>query len=244
MESPPSRGQPLQGPSAESQEVRAYAAVLRDRQRGSGEKRKGERTRDGLKLAAIEALDRTGYHKLTVADICKRAGASHAAFYLYFKDKNDITRQVLTEFMDEVFAQASSDERGATPYESMYQTNLLWLRATKANAGLMRCVLQFSDDTQQFKEFREITDSKWFQHVASSIAKRWLREGIDEKILLLRVYALGSMMDEFIRRMLVSKDPYLRTLLDDAAPTEEAQANFLTTLWYRSLFGADVPTRK
>jgi TetR/AcrR family transcriptional repressor of nem operon len=235
---PPASRAPLR---PEDTHARPYADVLRERQREGVEKRKGERTRDSLKLAAVEALDRAGYHKLTVAAICKRAGASHAAFYLYFKDKNDITHQVLTEFMDEVIAQARFGDRGATAYDSIYHTNLLWLRTTKANAGLVRCVLQLSDDTQQFKEFREMTDSRWFAHVARGIARRWLGDRMDERTLLLRVYALGSMMDEFIRRMLVSRDPYLQTLVDDAAPTEEALAEFLTTLWYRSLFGVDAP---
>jgi AcrR family transcriptional regulator len=216
--------------------VRPFGDVLRERQLEGGEKRKGERTRDSLKLAAIEALENSGYHKLTVADICRRAGASHAAFYLYFRDKNEITHQVLTEFMEEIFAQARSGERGETAYESIYHTNLVWLRAARANGGLMRCVLQLSDDMPQFKEFRESTDSHWFAHVSRSIARRWLGNQIDEKTLLLKVYALGGMMDEFIRRILVG-DPHLQRLVDDAAPTEESLTHFLTTLWYRSLFG-------
>jgi AcrR family transcriptional regulator len=241
----PERSRASLGPAASTPRpscnllVRPFGDVLKQRQLEAGEKRKGERTRDNLKLAAIEALERTGYHKLTVADICTRAGASHAAFYLYFKDKNDITHQVLSEFMEEIFAQARSSDRGDSAFDSIYSTNLLWLRAAKANAGLMRCVLQLSDDTQQFKEFRESTDARWFAHVSRSIAKRWLGNQIDEKALLLTVYALGSMTDEFIRRILVSGDPHLQELVNDAAPTEEALAHFLTTLWFRALFGAD-----
>jgi hypothetical protein len=52
------------------------------------------------------------------------------------------------------------------------------------------------------------------------------------------------MMDEFIRRMLISRDLYLRSLVDEAAPTEGVLADFLTTLWYRSLFGDDAPAAR
>ncbi len=231
-------------PTGDGASIVPYARLLRERQREPGKKRKGERTRDSLKLAAVEVLSRVGYHDLRVSDICDRAGASHAAFYLYFRHKKDITRQILTEFLDEVFVQARSIHRRDTPFEAFYHTNLAWIRATRANAGLARCILQLNDDTPDFKKLNEHNGYQHFLRVARTIAKRFLRAEVDEKVLLLTVYALGSMMDDLSRRLLVSRDPHLRKLVDSVTPTDESLAEFLTMLWYRGLFGTDAHAAK
>ncbi len=192
-----------------------------------------------MKLAAVEVLGQRGYHDLRVSDIYDRAGASHAAFYLYFKDKNDITRHILTEFLDDVFVQARSGHLGDTAFEAFYQTNLAWIQATRANAGLVRCILQLSDETPVFKKLNELNGYEWFVHVAKTIAKRFLPAKVDEQVLLLEIYALGSMMDDLIRRLLVARDPRLQKLVDHVTPTDESLAEFLTMLWYWVLFGAD-----
>ena len=58
-----------------------FATTLRRRQKNSGIRRKGERTRDRLKIAALQVLEERGYLKLRVSDVCKRARVSAAAFY-------------------------------------------------------------------------------------------------------------------------------------------------------------------
>jgi len=226
--------------AGESLPVFSFEAVLRQKQLSGEKKRKGERTRDSLKLGAVQALGEMGYHNLRVSDVCDRAGASHAAFYLYFKDKNDITQQVLTDFVDTIAAWGRSGQRGLTVYESCYHTNLAWIRATRANAGLVRCILQLSDDTPEFKKFNDHNGYEWFAHVARTIAKRFLRDPVDERVLLLTVYALGSMMDDLTRRLLVTRDPNLQKLVDGVTPSDEALAEFLSMLWCRALFGTDV----
>lgn len=233
------------GKLAEAPAASRFGDILRTQQQEEGAKRKGERTRDRLKLAAVEVLGEVGYRRLRVSDICERAEISPAAFYLYFKNKKEITVEVLTEFLDALSKSARTPEgQTLSIYEAIYHTNMSWITAVRANAGLMRCLLQLSDETPEFKRLNERSGHEWFAHVTRGLLRRLPEAQIDENAVLLAVYALGGMMDEISRRLLVARDPQLKTLVSEAAPTDAAFAEFLSILWYRALFCAEPPEAK
>ena len=227
---------PGRGPNPST---RRFVEVLRQAQRDEGEKRKGERTRDRLKIAAIQVLEQRGYLNMRVSDICKRAGVSAAVFYLYFKNKRDITVEVLTEFLDSLFAYSGAGDASRSVFEAMCEANLMWLNSVRTNAGLMRCLLQLSDNEADFKELSEQKNYEWFQRVTYALTKRFPHSQVDERSLLLVVYALGGMMDELCRKLLVARDVQLQSLVNDTAPTDEALAELLSVMWYRALFARD-----
>lgn len=57
--------------------------------------KKSEITRKKLIDAAIEVFGEKGYSKARITDITKRVGLTHAAFYAYFKDKDDLVRSLI-----------------------------------------------------------------------------------------------------------------------------------------------------
>ena len=57
--------------------------------------KKSEITRRKLIDAAIEVFGEKGYSKARITDITKRVGLTHAAFYAYFKDKDDLVRSLI-----------------------------------------------------------------------------------------------------------------------------------------------------
>jgi hypothetical protein len=61
--------------------------------------RKGDRTRVRLRIACARLLEQRGYHTMRVADITEEAGVAEGLFYTYFKDKLEITLQVLTTML-------------------------------------------------------------------------------------------------------------------------------------------------
>lgn len=65
-------------------------------------KRKGEVSKEKI-LAAAEYLFATnGYHGTTVSQIVKEAGLTQAAFYLYFKSKEEILNEIFFHFEKEL----------------------------------------------------------------------------------------------------------------------------------------------
>lgn len=82
-------------PAPQAARALPFAEILRRRHKQAGARRKGERTRDRLKVATVQVLEERGYLRLRVTDICKRARVSPAAFYPYFKQREQITVEVL-----------------------------------------------------------------------------------------------------------------------------------------------------
>jgi len=234
-----SRTTPATDQSTETSSALPFAHTLRSRQREAGARRKGERTRDRLKVATVQVLEERGYLRLRVTDICRRARVSPAAFYLYFKNKEEVTVEVLSEFLHDTFKLGSSHGRSRSLFEAIYEANLAWVASVRANPGLMRCVLQLGDTVAEFKQLAERVNHEWFELVTRRLVARFPGAAVDERVLLLAVHALGGMMDEFSRKVLVAREERLQPMVEATVPSDEALAEFLSVLWYRALFAAE-----
>ena len=62
----------------------------------------GKATLGRLLEAAIDVLDRRGYHAARVDDIVDAAGTSHGTFYLYFSSKEDLFRALVADVTGEM----------------------------------------------------------------------------------------------------------------------------------------------
>jgi AcrR family transcriptional regulator len=86
----------------------------------------GKKTMRKLLDAAMTVLEKRGYHAARVDDIVKVARTSHGTFYLYFANKEDLFRALLTDVAEEVAALA--DTLGPIgPDEAGYRELRGWL---------------------------------------------------------------------------------------------------------------------
>lgn len=218
-----------------------YTAYLDQRVKREGPKRKGERTRDRLKIATSELLNETSFQELRITDICDRAEVAPGTFYLYYENKQILTIEILSEYV-EMWTELSSstaaelDSEGDL-FEAIYHTNLSYIQMAKANPGLTRCVMQMSDLEPEFAAFVHSVSSKVYARTVAAIAKRTRLPS--SPLLLLTVNSLGSMMDDIVRRLFVMNDPYLTSCITDMKMSTEDLAKHLTMIWYRSIFGED-----
>lgn len=210
------------------------------RQKQAAPQRKGEITRDRIRLAAVDLLNELGYRDLKVSDICRRARVTTPVLYLYFDGKEALAQDVLREFLAE-FSVSTQGETGRTPYQAIYDANLRWLKSARANAGLMRCLLELSDETPEFARLFASASNDWYLRIAQSVVHRFPAAAADEAQIHLLVQALGGMMDEFSRRLFASRDANLAALVRKVAPQDEALAGLLTGIWYRALYATDPP---
>jgi TetR/AcrR family transcriptional regulator, transcriptional repressor for nem operon len=215
----------------------SYTAWLAHKMTAAPKRLKGERTRETLKLATAQALENAPYSAVTVVDICARAGVSNGTFYLYFKDLEMAALEVLTDFLAEPLV--SPPYRAATPFESILQSNLAWIAAMKANAGLFRCVLQVADSVPQIAELASTVNRRWYERVVERLSGGLPYRSGERAALLLAVYGLGAMMDELGRKLVTSPDARFRTLVAEVAPDDAALAELLSLIWYRAIFGCD-----
>ena len=218
-----------------------YPKYLNQRMQSEGPKRKGERTRDRLKIATAELLNRTTYQELRITDICKQAKIAPGTFYLYFDNKLPLTIEILSEFVELWFSSAhqlkGSDQRGKDSFDSIFRTNLAYIQVVRANPGLFRCVLEMSNIEPEFASFLQRTSAAVYDKGVTAFSQK---EGVSptEK-LRFSIHALGSMIDDTLRRLIVMKDPYLIACVESMDLSDEDLARALSTLWYRGLFGHD-----
>ncbi len=180
---------------------------------------------------------------MKVADVCERAGITPPVLYLYFDNKLALTTDVLKEFLHR-FITAAADGSGLTAYRTIYQANLRWVTLARANAGLMRCLLELSDDEPSFARLFSTASDDWYRRIADSVVRRFPAAGRERPAIELAVHALGGMIDELTRKLFADRTSAVPTLVATVAPTDDALAHFLSVLWYRALYGADPPTNE
>jgi len=215
-----------------------FADYLQRKIDSSVRRRKGERTRDQLKLGAVKALDAMGYHAMRISDICSAAGVAAATFYIYFENKEEITRLVLSEYLDASMDLMAVSSQQRTPYETILETNLRWLEVVEANAGLMRCILQLGDEVEEFRDLAHNSNRQWYERVARSILRDHPNASVPFEVALFASYALGSMMDELARKLVIHPDPAFVSLTRMIAPSRDVLAEILTVMWHHVLYGA------
>lgn len=200
-------------------------------------KRKGERTRERIKLAAAEVLEREGFHAMRVSDITRQAASSDGSFYVYFKDKKEVALTVLQEFLTgmQLIGVREGDD-ASDPYNLIQHANHNWITAVRANAGLMRSVFQLSDEDQEFGALVNSTNRRWYQRVANSVVRNYPQGAADPSAALFAAWALGGMMDELMRRLVVYPDADFVEFLEKAAADDEALASALSVIWMRVLY--------
>ncbi|GAA0313196.1 hypothetical protein GCM10009087_24230 [Sphingomonas oligophenolica] len=200
--------------------------------------KKGDRTRARLRIACARLLEQHGYHAMRVSDITTEAGVAEGLFYTYFTDKLEITLQVLTSMLDDVFSKQSlafepdAWHSGDHLYDAVFRANVKWILISRANAGLMRCVLQVSDQEPEFSKLFQQINGAWYERVATAVVRH--RPG--RKPALLFTLLLGAMMDEIVRRLIVYPDPALYKVLEELGGDDELVAHASTLVWLRVMY--------
>jgi AcrR family transcriptional regulator len=185
-------------------------------------------------------LEERGYHGLRVTDVNEKAEVSNALFYLYFKNKDEITAEVMTGFLEVLYARSEDAPKPQSIEESMFRANYDYLRQYVANPGLMRCLMQFGDESEDFRRVWREADRRW----AERVVKRLLREPElakrDVNELFAEVSALGMMVDAFLRSVYVEKEPTTAGYAKAIAPDVVSLSLFLTRLWVRAIYGREM----
>ena len=215
----------------------SFAEFLETRLDDPG-KRKGERTRDRLKAATTRLLERAGYRDLRVTDINEEAGVSNALFYVYFQNKDVITREVLTDFLAYLETFRSRDSKSKSTEEGIYIGNLRYTQMFKANAGLMRCLFQFSDEFPDFALHWQAWNANWRDRVVRALNRAEELKQADPTDIMFSVAALGSMVDAYLRMAFIDKDSTLIGVMPEDDVDKVALR--LTRLWVRGLFSREM----
>lgn len=207
-------------------------------------KQKGQRTRERLKLAGARRLAERGVHDLKAGDVSGEAGMAEGSFYLYFSDKNDLIRTVLREFQDMYFdlQVRAGGRREGSRFESIRFANLVWIAFCRANSGLIGCMYQFGDVDAEFGKDLHDQNLRWHQRVLRGVRRQdGPAAAMSDPELLLVICLLGGMMDDLVRRLLISPDARLLEILATLDASDEMLADVAALVWMRVLLPNEVP---
>ncbi len=118
---------------------------------------KGEKSKRKVYQAAEELFAQNGLQSTRVGDIVAKAGLTQAAFYLYFKSKEDLFRQMLQKF-DKQLVQLSDAGKQAPDlppkdiHHHVKSTFIHLFSLFGENPNLTRIALQHADDSDQIRK--------------------------------------------------------------------------------------------
>ena len=195
---------------------------------------RGAQARRKLKDATEKVLERVGYHKMRVVDVTQEAGVATSLFYHYFPDLKTIALEVLTDFVKELEAFGEIEEGIAQDdwYGRILAHNRLYVDKYATHPGIMRCLLQVSDEVPEFDElFREST-IRQVRSMANSIIQMFPTARLSEEDMVLFVYSVAGIAEMLLRGYYISKD----SALTSKAMTNAEVAELLSVVMHRALF--------
>jgi len=197
--------------------------------------RKGERTRRRLLEAARKVLAAKGYQATRIEDVTQATGVAKGTFYLYFKNKQDVTLAVMREVMAEGEQALLASRTGEDPFLEILEPNVAYARIVFERAGLFQAFLQFSHSHPEAARLWSETTRRWLVRVEAQLDRRLGRGRTDAATRTLVVYAMSWMIDGVLLSFLARDDPRLQEVVH----SPEQLAETLSVLWYRAVYGED-----
>jgi len=118
---------------------------------------KGEQSRSRLIEAAEELFAQKGVSATTVSQIVAKAGLTQAAFYLYFKSKDDILKEILNKFEHTLLTYSDAGRHaGQLPDGELQafvtQTFIRLFELLGKNVNVTKIALQEAADSERFRK--------------------------------------------------------------------------------------------
>ncbi|MFV3076931.1 TetR/AcrR family transcriptional regulator [Niveispirillum fermenti] len=203
-------------------------------------KEQAQQTRARLKDATRSVLGRIGYRQMRIADITTEAGVAVGLFYHYFPDLKAITAEVLSDFMAGMTQKARQIPQGGDLFDTLYEQYKILIGHFEEHPGLVRCMLQASDEIPEFGQIWDSSNRQWTASFARYLGECCKPARLDDATLTMMAYCLGSMSDGVLQEYYVQRNPDLLA----CTPSIDALSEMLAVLTYRAVFLTNPPPEK
>ena len=153
---------------------------------------------DLMEKAFLELLKEKNYHKITINDICNKAGVHRSTFYAHYKDIYDLAEIIEKDLADEIYrtfqqVEANSDDPEVSylflafeNYFSHIQKNIdfyrVYMNGNFPNSSIYRFIKEACPTNTQ----KSINEPRIAQHVAflsggiDNLIKHWINHDCKE----------------------------------------------------------------
>ncbi len=186
---------------------------------------KGRDTRRRLMNAASQLYEK-GYANARITDITEAAGLSAGAFYRYFEDRQQLTRELLREMMDEMYVFIRSPFDETQPIRSVLESTRKYFEFYEAHRALLGVVVELSQTDAEVAQLWDAAKRAFNDRIVRSlergIAAGQMRGDLD---LALAAEMLRSMTEYYAFQRFVLNGSGLSDV-----PLEQA-TNAIAEIW-------------
>lgn len=186
---------------------------------------KGRDTRRRLMNAAAQLYEK-GYANARITDITEAAGLSAGAFYRYFEDRQQLTRELLREMMDEMYVFIRSPFDETQPIRSVLESTRKYFEFYEAHRALLGVVVELSQTDAEVAQLWDAAKRAFNDRIVRSlergIAAGQMRGDLD---LALAAEMLRSMTEYYAFQRFVLNGSGLSDV-----PLEQA-TNAIAEIW-------------
>jgi AcrR family transcriptional regulator len=217
-------------------------------QTGSGKKvptvksAKGEKARAKLMRAALVVMERTGYHKMRIADVTGEAGVAAGLFYHYFPDLKSLTVEVLESYIAKSLNVKDIEKNVPKGdwFERIRAHTALVVNSYTRQPGIMRCLLQLADEDKSFASTLRENFIQQLNWLVAQMPKLFPEANMSNQQALLVVYALAGTAETLLHHYYVDQEAQLRSENTSA----DEMIELLAVMFYRGLFLENPPAEK
>jgi AcrR family transcriptional regulator len=188
-------------------------------------------TRQLLLTVAEEMFGRKGYLEATVDDIIRRAGVSRGTFYVYFQNKDDIFRALVTTVVNELFSvsRAPNEETGLRA--RIVTGNRRYLEVFARHRRLLRSMFQVGTFDPRIAAVHRDIRRTFIRRTQRHLEKGRQRGVVRPVNLQIAAWAVSLMVEWFAYLWLGTSE------LPQHAPFDmESVVDTLSDLWCHALY--------
>lgn len=152
-----------------------------------------------LKQSLFELMRSKPVAKITVTEICERAGLNRATFYAHYTDPTDLLHSIERELIDDVTCKVTPAlaARGVNLREALISI----FEYVRANAEACRILLSDSADTGFQSQIVRVVERQYIEYWrAASIGSRYDAEYVYTFIALGSVGVIRKWLDEGMKK--------------------------------------------
>jgi AcrR family transcriptional regulator len=195
---------------------------------------KSQRTAMRLRIAAADLLEDRSVTDLRVGDIAQQAGVAHGTFYTHYSNSREIIQAILDEYFD-ILDRKLRPVHAVDEFTRIRDTTAAFIRFYRQNLGLMRCIRALSEQDAVFAAQKRQIDATWYNRNIAHLSRTDAGKTMSTEKIRLLVYALGSMVEDFLYVRFQNPDP----IVVDMTQTEDDAAQKLAMIWYRTIYLSD-----